>query len=397
MNVNEWVWCVSEAYGMTGNRFSAGTRRALLEKVSMENVYADPETRADIEGGVISAVPPGVELQGEAAETEEVMRRYFFRKATYGETFGLISRVEQFPRASIEENYQLRNGPFINLAKTYWTFKMEVCDLFPDYHDLVLAQVLTRVEGDIASVFFPTPGPVVIWVRQRRQQQRQLLERYAPEIDIEAFLKNNPILGTSKGRISRRVFKERISIRCQNPDCSRLIAVPNTVKPLRVTCRYKGCGASFRFPARDFEWLDQVRSDAHPELHKIDGLESYRQSYGIAHPIFFLWVMSSPWMTRRVQESVYKDLKKKMPQASEKELLKAVFKTRAFVGPPGPAVTEKEIDKAMESINSLEDLIDHLIKEETQEPASPDPFGIGARVDEILSAMNKEGQPNKGQ
>ena len=387
MNVNEWVWCVSEAYGMTGKRFSAGTRRALLEKVSMENVYADPETRADIEGGLISAVPPGIELQGEAAETEEVMRRYFFRKATYGETFGLISRVEQkFSRVTIEENYQLRSGPFINLAKTYWTFKMEVRDLFPDYHDLVLAQVLAKVEGDIASVFFPTPGPAVIWVRQRRQQQRQLLEEYAPEIDIEAFLKNNPILGTSKGRISRRVFEERISIRCQNPDCSRLIAVPNTVKPLRVTCRYKGCRASFRFPARDFEWLDQVRPDAHPEFHKIDELEEHRRSYNVPHNLFALIVMGSPWVTRRVQESVYKDLEKKMPQASEKELLKAVFKTRAFAWPPGPAVTEQEIDKAMESINSLEDLIDHFIKEDAQEPASPDPFGIGARIDEILSA-----------
>jgi len=223
-------------------------------------------------------------------------------------------------------------------------------------------------------------------VRQRRQQQRQLLEEYAPDIDVEAFLENNPILGTSKGRISRRVFEERISIRCKNPDCSRLIAVPNTVKPLRVTCRYKGCRASFRFPARDFEWLDQVRPDAHPEPHKIDQLESHRQSYGIPHNLFAFRVLGSPWMTRRVQESVYKDLRKKMPQASQKELLKAVFKTRAFAWPPGPAVTEKEIDKAMESINSLEDLIDHFIKEDAQEPASPDPFGIGARIDEILSA-----------
>ena len=83
---------------------------------------------------------------------------------------------------------------------------------------------------------------------------------------------------------------------------------------------------------------------------------------------------------------MYKELKKQMPQASEKEILKAVFKTRAFAWPPGPAVTEEEIDKAMESINSLEDLIDYFIKEDSQGLEFPDPFGIGARVDEILSA-----------
>jgi len=387
MNVNEWLRCVSKAYGVTGKKFSADIRRALLEKLSMESVYGDPSRRAATEGGLIAAVPPGIGMQTEAAQTEEVMHRYFFRKATDGEVFGLISRVEQrFSRGTIEQNYELSSGPYLNLAKTYWTYEMEVHDLFPDHHDLVLAQVLARVEGAIASVFFPTPGPMVIWVRQRRQQQRQILEEYAPDIDVEAFLENNPILGTSKGRISKRVFEERILIRCQNSNCSRLIAVPNTISALRVRCRHKGCRASFRFPARDLEWLDQVRPDAHPEPHKTDELENHRRSYGIPHSLFAFRVLGSPWMTRRVQESMYLELKKKIPQSSEKELLKAVFKTRAFAWPPGPATTEEEIDKAMESIDSLEDLIGYFTKEDAKESPSPDPFGIGARVDEILSA-----------
>lgn len=386
MNINEWLRCVSKAYEVTGKKFSTNIRRALLEKLSMESAYGDRSTRASIEGGLITAVPLGFGMQTEAAKTEEVMRSYFFRKATHGEVFGLISRVEQWSsRDSIEQNYQLRSGPFLNLAKTYWTYKVEASDLFPDHHDLVLAQVLARVEGAIASVFFPTPGPVVIWVRQRRQQQRQMLREYAPDIDVEDLLENNPLLGTSKGRISKRVFEERILIRCQNPDCSRLIAVPNTVSALRLRCRYRGCRASFRFPVRDFEWLDHVRSDAHPDIYKVDQLESLRRSYDIPHPIFAWRVMGSPWVTRRVQESLYMQTKKEKPEASEKEILKEVFKTRAFAWPPSPATTEEEIDKVMESIDSLDDLIGYFIKEDAKEPPSPDPFGIGARVDAILS------------
>lgn len=262
---------------------------------------------------------------------------------------------------------------------------MEMHDLFPDQHDLVLAQILARTEGAIASVFFPTPGPVVIWVRQRRQQQRQMLEEYAPNIGVEAFLENNPLLGTSKGRISKTVFEERIIIRCPNPDCSRLIAIPNTVKGLTVRCRYRGCKASFRFPARDFEWLDHVRPDAHPDISRVDQLEDLRRSYDIPHPIFAWRVVCSPWMTRRIQESIYMQAKREKPEVSEKEILTDVFKTRAFAWPPGPATTEEEIDKAMESIDSLEDLVGYFIREDAKEIPSPDPFGIGARVDDILS------------
>lgn len=161
--------------------------------------------------------------------------------------------------------------------------------------------------------------------------------------------------------------------------------VPNTVSALRVRCRYKGCRASFRFPARDFEWLDHVRSDAHPDIYKVDQLESLRRSYDIPHPIFAWRVMGSPYVTRQVQESLYMQAKKEKPEASEKEILKEVFKTRAFVWPPSPATTEEEIDKAMESIDSLEDLIGYFIKEDAKEPPSPDPFGIGTRIDVILS------------
>lgn len=386
MNVNEWLSCLSEAYDVAKKEFSSRRKRLLLRKLPVEDLSEDRGTKGMFRMGVVSALPPWAEFQDDVEETMQALTRYFFRKTVCGETFGPTSRIEETFGNPLEENYGLTKGPFIDLAKTYWTYKVEVDDLFPKRHDLVLSQVLARVEGDIASVFFPTPGPLVIWVRQRSQQQRQLLEQYAPEIDIDAFLENNPILGTSRGRISRKVFEERILIRCQNPNCARVLRVPNTVKALRVRCPNRKCKACFRFPTRELEWLDQVRPDAHPEPHKIDELESHRRSYGVPHNLFAFRVMGSPWATQRVQESVYAQLRTEMPGASEKELLKAIFKTRAFALPVGPITSEEEIDKAMESINSLEDLISYFITEEAKEPASPDPFGIGARIDQTLSA-----------
>jgi len=266
MNVREWILCVSKAYQKAGKELSRITKTRLLEKLPLENLAGDQAQKGMLEMGVASSFSPGLggELPIDLVETEELVTHYFFRKAGRGELFGLIARLKgRFgnPRFGnpIKKNYELAEGPFVNMAKTYWTYKLEVHDLFPEYYNVVLSQVLLRVENDVASVFFPTPGSAVIWVRQRRQQQRKTLEEYAPDIDIDRFLKNNPLLGTSKGRISTNVFEERILIRCQGPDCGRVLRVPNTVEALRVRCPNPKCKASFRFPARDFEWLDQVR------------------------------------------------------------------------------------------------------------------------------------------
>lgn len=49
-------------------------------------------------------------------------------------------------------------------------------------------------------------------------------------------------------------------------------------------------------------------------------------------------------------------------------------------------MSEEEIDKALESINSIEELINYIItKEEAEEPVTPDPLGIAAKIDSILS------------
>jgi len=205
MNISQWISCVSEAYKITEKTFSFHKKKLLLKK--LEKSFIDKLIKNEIdkgffETGVSSILSFGVKnkFQNDIEETKKIITRYFFKKAINEETFGPISRIiKEWFRNSIEENYSLPSGPFINIAKTYWTHKIEVHNLFLEHYDLILSQVLLEVEGNIASVFFPTPGPGVFWVGQRKEMQRKLLKQYAPKIDIDAFLENNPILGTSRG------------------------------------------------------------------------------------------------------------------------------------------------------------------------------------------------------
>jgi hypothetical protein len=389
MNIDQWILRFSEAYIENDNSFLPSTKEMLLKKlpVGQEENKQNFIDRAIYETGM-APDPFNIIDQSQRnfiEEAKEIITKYFFNKFIYGEKFGPIKRIKEKYRDTIENNYNLSSGPFVSLAQTYWTFKIEIRDLLPEYKDLILTRILLEVEGDIASLFFPTPGPVVIWVRQRREDQRQLLEQHAPEIDIDAFLDNNPILGTSRGSVSKRVFSERILIRCQNPSCKHFLRVPNTVKALKIKC--PKCKTSFRFPAEDFEWLNRLRPDVHPEPFRVTELENLRQLFDIPHNLFAIKILCSPWITRRIQESVYIQCREKMPKASEKEILKSVFKTRISPNLPfGYDMTEEEMNEAMKSITSLKDLTEYFIKrDEAEEPLFPDPFGFDIKINKILS------------
>lgn len=179
MNAEKWVLEVSKAYQSVGLAFPPDKKTSLLAEL--------PERSTETQKEMV-------------AEALDVMTRYFFKKASNGETFGPLSRIkEQFGR-SLEENYGLSSGPFINMAKTYWTYKLEIGDLFPEYHSIILSQMLLQLETNIASLFFPTPGPATIPLSQRKEGQQRVLQEYAPTIDAKRFLSENPILQASTGR-----------------------------------------------------------------------------------------------------------------------------------------------------------------------------------------------------
>ena len=134
-------------------------------------------------------------------------------------------------------------------------------------------------------------------------------------------------------------------------------------------------------------WLEQLPNNLRPDEDKVEELERLR-SHAICHifplpnDMFTEIILSSRWVTRRVQENVYMMAKEKMPDASERELLEAVFRSRIFPqNPAGLEMTEEKIDREMGNINSLNDLIEYFVQRDKEEPRFlRDVFGAGKRV-----------------
>ena len=139
-------------------------------------------------------------------------------------------------------------------------------------------------------------------------------------------------------------------------------------------------------------WFKQLPSNLRPDDDKVEELENLRSHYHVPNDIFIGIILSSPEITRRVQGNVYKMAKEKMPKASEKELLEVVIRTRIFPqNPLGLKMTEEEIQKEIESINSLNDLIEYFIQRDKEEARfTRDLFGIGSKIAKKIDTILEE-------
>lgn len=139
----------------------------------------------------------------------------------------------------------------------------------------------------------------------------------------------------------------------------------------------------------DIFWLEQLPRNLRPNERQIEELEKLRRRYLLPNNTFVMILGSSPAITRRVQENVYANAKQRMPQASEKELLEAVFKSRVFPqNPAGLRMTDEEIQGEMQNIDCLEDLIKRITEIETQEPRfQRDILRIGKRIAKRIDSI----------
>ena len=142
-------------------------------------------------------------------------------------------------------------------------------------------------------------------------------------------------------------------------------------------------------------WLEQLPGNLKPDDNKVEELERLRSRaicciLPLPNDIFAQIILSSSWATLRAQENVYMIAKEKMPDASEKDRLEAVFRSRAFPqNPAGIRLPEDEINRALKNIDSLDDLVQYFAEKEKEEPRfRRDILGSGKRilkkVDEIL-------------
>jgi len=146
----------------------------------------------------------------------------------------------------------------------------------------------------------------------------------------------------------------------------------------------------FKRYSSDFEeeskltWVSLLPGHLQPEKDKIERLEKLRTNYSIPNRLFALRILSSPASTVKVQEYNYREIKKSNPNIPEKEILKKILIERLNT-PPITAMPKEEINKATKNVNSLNDLCDFVIALDEKEPVTPDPFGIGRKIDEILA------------
>jgi hypothetical protein len=73
---------------------------------------------------LVSPRPP--EAKDLGANIMIAMEREFWRRVCAREVFGDTKRIEDEFGRSLEDNYSVKSGPFLDVAKTYWTiFKRE--------------------------------------------------------------------------------------------------------------------------------------------------------------------------------------------------------------------------------------------------------------------------------
>lgn len=131
------------------------------------------------------------EHQEHILEIVQIFTRYFFKKAFEGYIFCSLDKVKLEFGITLEQNYRVSSGFFYNLAKTYWTFRIQLdedCDYIQNSNTPLFIMILREVEINISGTFFPTGGYV------NEAQQRQILEEFAPDINIEIFISENPML-----------------------------------------------------------------------------------------------------------------------------------------------------------------------------------------------------------
>ncbi len=129
-----------------------------------------------------------------------------------------------------------------------------------------------------------------------------------------------------------------------------------------------------------------------PVNDKIKKLEALRVKLEFSHDLFMMGIANSRWAVIRAQEATLENLKKNMPNATDKELWKGVLFSRLEMKLKCPTPCDPEpdyilhkmetINKTIAAINSFKELIDYIISFEEKNLDDSDP--IQAQIDEML-------------
>lgn len=118
-------------------------------------------------------------------------------------------------------------------------------------------------------------------------------------------------------------------------------------------------------------WYKMLPEYMKPEENKIEELEEVRTIFHMPHDLFSGRIGISSWVVRKVQEEAFRKFKKEIPNATDKELWRAVLLSRLEVKIKIPDPNDlpmdvlldkiKNLDNIMVSINTFDELVDYVL------------------------------------
>ncbi len=174
-DIEELIKTISLILDATGAKLNEKDKKMLFSKKSREEVkYLSDEQKKSL------------------GKFYDNLAKGYILLAIKGYEFAKVDRIEEKFGSTMEENYPEASESFIKFARTYWTFQIHLLEDLTGSSNYLAYSYLASLHAIIASGFFPMPGPATIPSNKREKIQREVLKDF--DIDIEDFIKGNPIL-----------------------------------------------------------------------------------------------------------------------------------------------------------------------------------------------------------
>jgi len=163
----------------------------------------------------------------------------FFDNVKNGNYYYTPSKIKEYYNEAPEERLGgIAEGIFYRLFVAYYTLKIKILERGKLIGDdivkmVILDEIVSGVEMDLAAAFFPTPGPANLSPTMRLVFIKLQLENYAPDITFEEIFE--VIIPCSKCKAKLKLYAHKGITRGFCPNCKqRFIFNPIETLQLKV-------------------------------------------------------------------------------------------------------------------------------------------------------------------
>ncbi len=181
------------------------------------------------------------ELSDKEKESINVITRSlfksFFNNAKNGQYYSHPNKIKEYYNEVPEKRLGgITEGMLYRLFVTYYTFKIKILDwgklIDNDIAKIVfLDEIIRGVESELASCFFPTPGPVNFSPLMRLVSIKSKLENYAQGITFEEIFEI--IIPCGKCKTKLRLFAHKGLGKITCPNCKQSF-IFNSIETLQL-------------------------------------------------------------------------------------------------------------------------------------------------------------------